>query len=419
MTDRRLPLGPWPIVIPSLAITGAVLLGTLPKLAWPFQEWVRTSAEFHQQNAFAAPIAAAAATYYAGRLTPPHRIFAPPYAERAGLATVVRHLTVLVGTFLTAYLVGLVPLVVETIGEAQYGRPAPLVMLTGFLGLTAATAAGYAIGVVGRTSLLAPVSFVLMFGVTVLGTGGDTFSALAPVLHISPPLGSVQTLPFVTYRIVFLLTSSLAIALVSANVLRRHRDNRRMPSPRALAPLALVALLAVPPLVNTPALFAFESNPPRVCEVRAEVEYCVHAGHRTQLADMVAAVKPVVERYGSASGLQVYDEALRGVYVTFENRQDAYALGIVWYPVQPQLAVNRATVLVSNALSGLAACRMDQVRGDSYRLATDLARWLSASGSADEEPNAFRGRSAEAMRSWISRNRESITTCSLTGADLP
>jgi hypothetical protein len=431
VTNRRSPLfwplGPLPIVLPSLGIIVAVGLSTSTMLPWPYQEWIQTSAEFHQQNAFAGPIAAAAATYFAGRLTPPGRIFALPFAARAGALTARRHLLVLNGSFLVAHLVGFIPLVVATVRKAEHGGPAVLTVLSGLLGLVAAITVGYLLGVVGRSALLAPVSFVLMFTVTVLGTGGDRFAALAPVLHIRPPLGSVETLPFAGYRIAFFVLVITASWFAVTMLLRQHRDGIRRPPLLALAPLLLPAVLVVPPPMRTPALFEFEASPPRVCETHRGVEYCVHAGHRSQLALMTATSDAVLKRYGAPAPTvsRVYDEALRGAYVTFDDRQKVRGLDIVWFPIQPQLPVHGGAARLSSLLAGLQACREHGAlpTGDGvpepYQLAFSLEKWLRDPGGTAPPDSPFHTASVAAVQAWISQHQQAISTCSLTREELP
>ncbi|WP_091450086.1 hypothetical protein [Actinokineospora iranica] len=408
-----------PILVPSFLITVTVLMSTITMRGWEFQEWVRTSAEFHQQNAFVGPIAAAAATYWAGRLTPPQRVFAQPFAARNGHKVVILHLGTLMTAFLISYSVGFIPIVAATVRLAEYGGPAPLVIASGYLGVMAATAFGYFIGVIGRTALLAPVSFVLMFGVAVLGTGGDTFSALVPVLHITPSLGSVETVPFVSYRLAFLVLVIVSFVLTCVGIVKRQRSGTRFPPLRTLVALPLVVLLVIPPLVHPPALFAFEVDPPRVCLNEQGVEYCVHEGHRSQLSNIVSAVDPLIKIHGSVSDVRIVDEALRGAYVNFDDRMSVYAMSnFIWYPVDPFNSAESSIRLVSSHLSGLARCRQERKYDVSADLASDLEQWLRTSGSTYGE-NVFQGRTVEVVKTWIAQHKQAIETCSLTASQLP
>ncbi|WP_051772762.1 hypothetical protein [Saccharothrix sp. NRRL B-16314] len=417
----RSPLGVWPVLLPVLAITGVVVAATGAMRAWPYQEWVQTSAEFHQQNALTAPIAAAAATYFAGRLLPPSRIFALPSATRAGRQTVARHLGLLIGAFVGAYLLGLLPLVVVTVSGAEYGGPDLGVMLTGVLGLVLATAIGYLVGAVTRTAMTAPLSFVLLFGATALGSGGDTFSALAPVLHIKPVLGVVQSTPFVVYRLAFLTASTIAVVWATVGLVRRHRANRRFRgSGLALLPLLIPAVLVVPPLLSKPALFAYEAETPSVCRAVNGVEYCVHEGHRSRLGIMIAATDAALTRHGgSAPFTRVYDEALRGRPVNGTDVWRAQARDtVLWVPVQPHNPSESRPVQAVGVLSGLGPCH--QLRGtadpESVRLAGDLGRWLDGTAAPG---NVFTGMPDSSVQRWIAANGDRIAGCGLTPETLP
>ncbi|MEV0677183.1 hypothetical protein AB0I60_11745 [Actinosynnema sp. NPDC050436] len=417
----RSPLGVWPVALPAAAIAAVVVATTAAMRSWPYQEWVRTSAEFHQQNTFTAPIAAAAATYVAGRLLPPSRIFALPVAARAGLRTVLPQLGLLLAAFVGAYLLGFVPLLVVTVRGAEHGGPDVPVVLTGVLGLVLATAVGYLIGVVTRTPLTAPISAVLLFGTAVLGSTGDTFSALMPVLYVKPLLGSVQSTPFVVYRLAFLTVSTVAVVWAAARLLRRHRaDGGRVRGLTALLPLLLPVVMAVPPLVSKPALFAYETEPPRVCRTSGTVEYCVHEGHRSRLDVVVAATDAVLERHGGpAPFTRIYDEALRGhpvdgTPVWRPDRRDT----VLWVPIQPASPTETRPVQALDVLSGLAGCFRLRVPADSpsVEIAQQLGRRLEGMSTAG---NPFSGLPDPAVRDWIASHGDRITGCALTEEDLP
>jgi hypothetical protein len=417
VSDRRtLPLGPLPVLLPGLAIVVVVVGSTLAQMSWPYQEWIRTSAEFHQQNALAAPIAAAAATYYAGRLTPPDRIFALPSAVRTGAPMVRRHLLVLITAFVTSYLIGLAPLVITTVRDAEHGGPHLLVMLTGLLGIAMATSLGYVIGVLGRTALLAPLSFILLFALTMLGTSGDDFAALAPVLHVEPILGQVEAAPLVAYRIAFLLVAIVTAAAASAALLRAGRS--RTARLRALAALIAPILLVVPALIRTPALFSLETSAHRICAVQRDVEYCVHAGHRSQLTALVAAADPIIASYPARVPRidRIYDVALSGS-VGDDPRT-------VWFMIEPRNPTGTDAVNVPAVLSGLDTCLRKYgpeptgAAAEATELAQNLNVWLLHKGDPPAG-SGFHGVPVEKMRGWISRVQNDIAACTLSKGDLP
>ncbi|GGP34680.1 hypothetical protein [Saccharothrix coeruleofusca] len=426
MTDpvlRRLwPLGPWPLLLPAAAIAAAAVLATTAMRSWPYQEWVRTSAEFHQQNAFAGPIAAAAATYYAGRLTRPDRVFALPSAPRAGRDSARRHLGLLAVTFTLAYLVGMAPLTAVTVEHAEHGGPDPLPIATGLLGLWASIAVGYLIGVVGRGALWAPISFVAVFAVVVLGTGGDTFSALVPVLHVAPAAGRVEALPFTVYRVAFFLLVAVAAVVAATAVLRRHRTRHR--PVRAMAPLLVPVVLAVPAVVSTPALFAVEQDVQRVCRTQRGIEHCVHAAHRSRLPVMEQATAAVLTAYGddtSGRVRRVYDESLRwatAVDDAASGNTEAHQ-DVVWVAVQPMSPTDHTGREVAWLLAGATACAARSDTTDEERaLTVELALWLQNGGRAASS-GPLSGIAPHALRDWMSAHRTGLDTCVLTAADLP
>ena len=101
---RGWPLGWVPLVLLGILCCGLPLAGTWPMQNWLFQEWERTSSEFLLQLPVVAPVAAGFGAYYAGRVTPPSRIFAQRLGNRGGAAILTRHLAMLVTTAVMAYL---------------------------------------------------------------------------------------------------------------------------------------------------------------------------------------------------------------------------------------------------------------------------------------------------------------------------
>jgi hypothetical protein len=96
MSRLRWWVSPGPaIVTASVAIIAVVLIATWPMLRWPYPRWAETSAQWHQRFAWAGPIAGTAASWYATRLNPSHRIWNQPRAPRLGLPVVLRHLRLL------------------------------------------------------------------------------------------------------------------------------------------------------------------------------------------------------------------------------------------------------------------------------------------------------------------------------------
>ena len=224
---RWWPLGPLPLLVSGVLVFGVVLSGTYGMLSWPWQEWARTSSQFMWQLAITGPIAASAATYYAGRVTPPSRIFAQRSSARPASAVMRRHLGLLLATVLGAYILGFVPLLVLTAINAQYGGPDGFVIFTGLCGLATATVLGYLIGVWSRTAVMASLSFVLLLGVTMIGT--TSLSALSPVPSHVATLSEHAAYPLLFYRLIFLGVVVLAATQISLALLKSRRVGRRSP----------------------------------------------------------------------------------------------------------------------------------------------------------------------------------------------
>src|SRR5262245_54410825 len=161
------PLGPASVMVPAGAIVVVVLVTTWHRLGWPYPLWEQTSAQFHQQFAFAGLIAATSACWYATVMHAKDRIWVRPDAPRLGLPAVTRHVTTLVCWFAAAYLVALVPLVVSTVGGL--GTPDPWAMLSGVLAMIAATALGYALGTAIPSAVMVPVVAVGFYALLVAG----------------------------------------------------------------------------------------------------------------------------------------------------------------------------------------------------------------------------------------------------------
>jgi hypothetical protein len=406
------PLGPLPVALPAGLLFAVTLLSTTGMLRWHFQEWVITSAQFHQLTAFTAPVAGAAATYYSGRLLAPDRVYAPALARRSPYAVIRRDLLLLTAWFVTAYLLGLVPLTVATALHAEAGHAEPLVMLSGVLALVAAVVVGYLAGLLARTALFTPVTFLLLLAVAVAGFSGDTFAGLAPVLHVDPALGQRESTPLVLYRLAFLMLVITVGTLLAAKAVRERRVRRSAPSIRAVGLCALLLMVASVSLLNQPALFVLERHPPTACADVARVQVCVHAGHRGQLDNLVDAMAPVLTAYGVPDRRlgRVYDRALLGLHEDLPGDHRT-----LWYDVHPSIAQRAGLPAVSAALAGMDACLAkapEDQQSESRQLALALHQWLEDGGTADSD-NAFARAPRETVQNFIARHEETIAQCSL------
>lgn len=411
-TSGRQRLG-WPLGWVPLALAGGLVLavtlaGTWSMTGWRFQEWERTSSQFLLQLAVTAPLAAAAGTYYAGRVTPPSRIFAQRLRNRAGRAVVVRHLGLLTAAVVAGYLAGLTPMVVWTWRAGAWGHLDAPTVLTGVLALVAATATGYLLGALGRSAVLAPVAFALVLGVVVLGSADVT--PLSPVPAVTETLGFIPSRPLQAFRIiVFLFVTAWAISW-STDLLNGVSRRPRGP---ALMLGAVLVVAGMVPTVRPPTVRLPVTDAPRECTTEGGVEYCVHPGHRAELAALVQGGRPVLQAYGfvPARAARVYDLALAGSEYTAEP--------VVWVGMEPSgRTEDEAAGATAAVLIGDEAC-LDRYQGQVPGQVSDgqgaLRTWLAEGGQVpvDDRESPLAGKDREQMQAWIRARDAELAGCAV------
>ncbi|MGH3466536.1 MAG: hypothetical protein ACRDQF_02240 [Thermocrispum sp.] len=435
MTSRALrpfwPLPPWLFVMSTVAVCVVALYGTWSMLLWPYQEWARTSAQFHQQTALAGPIAAAAAAYLAGRLCQPSRIFATPIALRAGWPTASRHLVSLWTILIGGYVAGLAPVVALTVDRAEYGGPDILAITSGLCAMAASISVGYLLGVVIRATAVAPpTALLLVFAVTVIGAGGGARTAsVVPVTYAEPSLGHEQSWAVVLFRSLLFLTVAAVAAVLASGLLRMFRPKWRPPRYSRVA-LAIAPLLMIAWGVSTaPDLFSRPADPPARCVVAAGIDYCVHEGHASQLELLVDTLAPVFEAYGNKPHLldRVSDRALADAEEDLTDH--TYVIDIVpTSPLPGRDSHSDDRSRLADILAGVGVCLADQPRvrrhelGDttsSFGIALELAGWLDTDQHTGETPTVFAGIPRERVQAWIAANQVRINSCALERDDLP
>lgn len=418
------PLGVGVLLGPAVLVVAATMFTSYEQWGYPYQDWVYTSLQFHEQLLLAGPIAAAAATYYGGRLVRAGRLFAQPCAVRAGGPVVVRHLVTLCGTFLVAYLIGLAPLVVLTIMYAQAGGPVFAGVVTGLLGMIMLTTLGYGIGAITGSAWLTPLTLVLAFvGVQSTAYAYDKFAAVDPVTNFAFTLGRVPAWPITGYRIAFFVFVTIAIAVVAARA-ARHQRRLHLPSAVSMGLFVLLVTAVVVPAITQPAIATEEIDPPQVCTDREGIEYCVHSGHRDELDTMVDTAATLFRFAGGPPDgvTKVRDTSLNA------SRDDASASDTIWVhlaPLNPTRKVTSQYVVLT--LSGIQACWDKypgaQITPEPMRIQHDLAAALSIKeGSAAwgaEFETDFTSLSIEELADWFSQHRTVIENCELTEQDLP
>lgn len=415
------PLGPASVLVPSAAIIVVVLAMTWPMLVWPYPLWVQTSAQFHQQFTWAGLIAGTSACWCATVLHPKNRIWMQPRAPRSGVPAVVRHLTALVGWFVCAYLVALLPLVVSTVLAGGIGAPDPLAMFSGVLAMVAATALGYALGTVVPSATMVPVVAAGFYALLVAGhAGGERYATVAPVLYLEPELGQRESLPLLVFRTALFVAITAAAVGLAGKSLNRTANGTTQPwrtivdiAAYVAIPIALITLS----LFRQPVVFTTDDDPSAACTERRGIHYCVHADNQPRLAELVYTVDPVIARFGTkpANVDQVWDQAL-----TFHPIDASLArhLEVAW--LNPDGTIQTQ---VADTIAGVYACAFAtpanrQSEEDTERI-TQVAIDISDYLSTGRPVGTLTGMSVSEVRQWLTQHQPQLHTCTLTPDQLP
>ncbi|MFD2422703.1 hypothetical protein [Amycolatopsis pigmentata] len=405
------------IVAASVAIGAVVLVVTWPMLSWPYPRWVETSAQWHQRFGWAGPIAGTIACWYATRFNPPHRIWNQPDAARWGWPVVVRHLRLLGAWLLGAYIVALAPLTAVTAIRGGAGDPEALVMVSRVLAMVAAIALGYALGTLVASVVMVPVTAALLAGLNVLTVAGaDTFAPVVPVLYLEPQLGQQESTPLVVFRTaLFLLVAAAAAAVAAKTLLRRNRGETSTVRARlsvvtltALAPPVLIGIA----LLHQPALFTVAPNTGKACRIAHDITYCVHTADEPQLDALVAAVDPIIARYGSPP------EALRGVWdqaLVLAGPPPPHA-GIAVVPLTSRGTIDLAQSGILESLTGAAQCPAGVRDPTTTAVQRDLGAFLTHTTAPG---GVFANMTVPQVQDWIRRNHTTIAACAVKPGELP
>ena len=409
MTRSWWPFGPASVILPAAAIVCVVLGMTWPTLDWPYPLWVQTSAQFHQQFPWAGMIAGSYACWYATVLHAKDRIWMRPGAPRLGAPAAMRHLRTLTGWLTGAYLLGLAPVVVSTVGGV--GMPDPLVMVSGVLAIVAVVALGYALGTVVPSIAMVPLVAVGIYALCVAGSAFSTrFAAVAPMLDLQPRLGEEESLPFVVFRIALFTVITVAAAGLAGKAMTRLRSWRSVLDGVLYfaVPAALVAVAMVrPPVVFT----AVEST--ATCTELSGIRYCVHDGNRERLTDLVRAVDPVIVRYGSKPENidQVWDQAL----VPYP-RDLELAGGIELATLAPDGTISTD---VTTTAAGIYACPWDGRSEERDELLLEASGDIDNYLSTGVRDGRLTGMSVAEVQQWLATHQKQLHDCTLTEAQLP
>ena len=404
------PLGPYSVVVPAVAIVAVVVGMTWPRLGWPYPLWIQTSAQFHQQFAFAGMIAGTAACWYAIVLHAKGRMWMLPGAPRLGVPAVSRHVTTLACWFVGAYLVALTPLVLSTLITGGLGRPDPVVMLSGVLAMVAAVALGYALGTVAPFLAMVPVVAIGFYALLIAGNiSGESMAAVAPALWLEPQLGERESLPLLVFRTALFVSVVVAAFALAARAMTRVRVRRSLVDTALY--LALPAMLVVVSLVRQPVVYVAEA-PASSCVERREIRYCVHREHNARLGELVRLVDPVIERFGTKPDNidEVWDRAL-ALHLPVERLE---RIDIV--ELEPDGAIESS---VGSTAAGLYACTWDSEFDAHAELLLGVAWDIHDYLGTGARTGSLTGMSDAEVRQWLAVHQKQLHDCTLPAEQVP
>jgi hypothetical protein len=322
-----------------------------------------------------------------------------------------------------AYILALLPLTVQTAIRGGAGSPAPLVMISGVLAMAAAIGLGYALGTLVSSVIMVAITALALSAVNVLTTAGaDTFAPVAPVLYLEPQLGQTESTPLVVFRsALFLLAAAATAALAATTLLHQGRGEGRNTGARladiglyALAPIVLIGIS----LSHQPALFAVAQLASKVCRTAHGITYCVHTDNEPQLDALIAAVDPIILRYGAPPDTlhEVWDQALL-LAATPPPHPDS---GIAVVALTGDGTIDLAQSGIIESLAGIGACTSNSAGQQNPDATTTVQRDLVTFLSHTTPPTGtFTGLSVPQVQDWIRRNHSKIVTCTLNPGDLP
>jgi hypothetical protein len=425
---------------PAALIAVLVVNATWPMTSWRYPEWVKTSAAVHEQLALAGPLAAGVASYYAAKLSGRRSLLSLGSSSRVGLASVLRHSLMLASWMTVAYATALAPVVIITAHGATAGGPDLLAIASGLLGMVSVVILGYTLGLVVPSTLFAPVAAAVAFLFLQLPNYySSSWAGVIPLQGVEPTLGRLENPPVVAYRLLFLATLTVVLVVGGARFLRARRTRGPASRVGAFTGLVLPVVLAVVPLVRTPALFAFEQDPPAVCQEEHGVQVCAHRGHADDLPELRRITANLVSAYGARPDhlAVVSDDAL--IYTGMHGGGDT-----VWTYINPAVPLEQGVPRdIAYQLTGWFACQ-DKVGPSGALTGLDAARaeysdrlteWLLAQagypgsgrtvgsdtpggGVIEVSADAFDSVDPAEVRGWLARQSNALATCALPKSEL-
>lgn len=427
---RRSPVL-WPVPPPYLGVPALLILlvtwGSIrASLEWQALDWTRTSALVGSHTQLTAVVAAGAAALVAVRLTRRSLVFAQPWQVRASTGAPARHLVLVVGWCLGAYLVGLLPLFTVTALRGA-GSPKPLPILGALIGFAVLTLLGYVVGAAVQNLVAVPITVGLTFLLTGLPLGGEAWSALTPMASFPPSLGLYENPMLGAYRLGFLLSLGVALVWTLVKLLGEHPF--RPAVGHGAAVVAVVVAATLPHLRPFP-LVEYTEAAPEVCRTQEGVRYCVHEGHSDSLEQVVRDSARVFAAYGVPEAIP---EEVRDYSLANSEGEVAggHEQGVLWLRIYPgwapeQTVSDEAAHWVvpgfegcgSNGVAGLEGAASPEERRAA--LLYELHGWvLEEARGASQESGLFAGAEPEQVRAWSVAHHERLVSCEVDPEELP
>lgn len=304
-------------------------------------------------------------------------------------------------------LVGVVPLLIRTIGTATAGSP-DLASIPLFFGhMLVFIAAGTALAAAVKSFLAVPIAVVAGFVWTqATNFYGDSFYMVAPFRPYPQEPGQSLSDPVVIGSGLFIV-AALALLVVGCWALTTSPPKRATAS----AALALAAVLGAGIVTVADkaevAPLAVDSNAPRECRDSERVSVCVHQAHAPDLAQIADGAESVLLNYGESlpSRPVLIDRSL--LMAPRELSPD-----VVVFSIRPG-QTDSVRVHLAQQLSGFWACAhtTDPAGNEA---AARLQDWL-INGPTTQDPNQTRS----TMWEFIRTNQKAISECRADPASLP
>jgi hypothetical protein len=421
VTDRRVglfwPLGGRVFLVAGVVVFGVTLLRTAELLSWPYQEWARTNGLFQGAALdFTGPLVAAFGAFLAGRLAPASRPYALPKFSRDPGQFLAHNLVPAALVVTTAYLLALLPVVLQTFRSATAGSLSPVNAVGGILVLNTLLVVGWLIGLFAQSAFAAPIAFAAVFAATLVGYGVSALNTVTPVIADAGVVGIGHPVAFVMFRLCFYLVLLVVALLTASAVLTSRGFDRRPPPVRTLMLWLLPGAFLIAGLGQPLPATAREADPPRICRDVDGIQYCLHQAHERDLDALVEEIAPIVALAGveNLPFDRVHDWSLSDGSTPPKDPR------IFWADTSPEYGVVGNRSLIANLIAGIEVCFVRpgwQESGPGFN-AFMLANRLN--GDREDRPDNRFGPLPDAeVKRWLTEHRNHVNNCEISDEILP